>query len=151
MSDANDMEFTPEDLLSQAQGNATAIALATIAYLKERGLAIDEYFEFVGQQFAPSWEELRGQPVADVARTAALNMVSVGGTLRSLQGNDTRAEVLIAEWPTDDDLSELRLTLSDSDPLWNIFLPIMEYLGIHYAWQRQDDGVMMTFERESTE
>jgi len=78
-------------------------------------------------------------------------MVSVGGMLRSLQGNDTRAEVLIAGWPTDEDLSELRLTLSDSEPLWSIFLPIMEYLGIRYAWQRQDDAVMMTFERESTE
>jgi hypothetical protein len=92
MSDANDMELTPEELLSQAQGYANAIALATIAYLKERGLAIEEYFEFVGQQFAPGWEELRGQPVADAARTATLNMVSVGGTLRSLQSNDTRAE-----------------------------------------------------------
>ena len=151
MSDVNDTEFTPEELLSQAQGNATAIALTTIAYLKERGLAIDEYFEFVGRQFAPLWEELRGRAVADVARTAALNMVSVGSTLRSLQGNDTRAEVLIAGWPTDEDLSELRLTLSDSEPLWSIFLPIMEYLGIRYAWQRQDDAVMMTFERESTE
>jgi len=151
MSDVNDKEFTPEELLSQAQGNATAIALATIAYLKGRGLAIDEYFEFVGRQFAPGWEELRGQSVTDVARTAALNMVSVGGTLRSLQGNDTRAEVLIAGWPTDEDLSELRLTLSDSEPLWSIFLPIMDYLGIRYAWQRQDDAVMITFERESTE
>lgn len=78
-------------------------------------------------------------------------MVSVGGTLHSLQGNDTHAEVLIAEWPADEDLSELRPTQSDSEPLWNIFLPITEYLGIHYAWQRQDDAVMMTFERESTE
>jgi hypothetical protein len=76
---------------------------------------------------------------------------SVGGTLRLLQGNDTRAEVLIAEWPRDEDLSELSLTQSDSEPLWNIFLPIMEYSGIHYAWQRHDDAVMMTFERESTE
>ena len=151
MSDLDDTQFTPEELLSQAQGNATAITLTTIAYLKERGLAIDEYVAFVGQQFASGWEEMRDQPVADVARIAALNMVSLGATLRSLQGNHRGAEVLIAEWPTDEDLSEVRLTLSDSEPIWDIFVPIMEHLGIRYAWQRQGDAVMMTFERESTE
>jgi len=87
MSDAANTAFTSEELLSQAQGNANALALTTVAYLKERGLAVDEYFAFVGQQFAPGWEELRGRSVMDVARIAALNMVSVGGTLRSLSGN----------------------------------------------------------------
>jgi len=86
MSDAANTEFTTEELLSYAQGNATAFALATIAYLKEQGLAVDDYVRFFGRRFAPGWEELRGQPVADVARTAALNAVSVGGTLRSLSG-----------------------------------------------------------------
>lgn len=149
MSDATSAEFMPEELLSQAQGNATALALTTIAYLKERNLPVDEYFEFVGRRFAPGWEELRGQPVADVARAAALNMVSVGGSLRSLAGDDARAEVLIAEWPEDELSSALQLGRSDSEAVWNIFEPIMEYLGIRYAWQHQDDAVKMTFERES--
>ena len=34
MSEPANTEFTTEELLSQAQGNATAFALATIAYLK---------------------------------------------------------------------------------------------------------------------
>ena len=36
MPDTNDAEFTTEELLSQAQGNATAFALASIAYAKEQ-------------------------------------------------------------------------------------------------------------------
>ena len=151
MSDAANTEFTPEELLSQAQGNATALALTTIAYLKDRGFSVDEYFAFVGQQFAPGWEELRGRPVMDVALIAALNMVSVGGTLRSFSGDDTRAEVLVADWPSAEVLSELGLRRSDIEPIWHIFHPIMGYLGIRYAWQRQDDAVMMTFERENAQ
>ena len=108
VSDAMNTEFSSEELLSQAQGNATALALAAIAYLKDRNLPAEEFFEFVGERFAPGWEELRGRGTKDVARTAALNMVSVGGSLQSLSGDD-RAEVLIAGWPASEVLSELVL------------------------------------------
>ena len=77
MSDANNLEFTPEELLSQAQGNATAFVLTTFAYLKEHGLAVDDYVAYFGRRVASGWEELRGRPVVEVARTAALNVVSV--------------------------------------------------------------------------
>jgi hypothetical protein len=43
------------------------------------------------------------------------------------------------------------VTQADSEPLWNIFEPIMEYLGIRYSWQRQDGAVRMIFERENAE
>jgi hypothetical protein len=151
VSDAMNTEFSSEELLSQAQGNATALALAAIAYLKDQNLPADDFFKFVGRRFAPGWEELRGRSTEDVARTAALNMVSVGGSLRSLLGDDNHAEVLIAGWPAREFLSELEVTQSESDALWHIFEPIMEYLGIRYAWQRQDEAVKMTLERETSE
>src|SRR5918998_497907 len=78
MSDAADAEFSSEEVSSQAQGNATALALTALAYLKERGLDLDEYVAFHGRRFAPAWEELRGRPVAEAARLAALNAVSLG-------------------------------------------------------------------------
>jgi hypothetical protein len=149
MSDAMNTEFSSEELLSQAQGNATALALAAIAYLKDQNFSAEEFFEFAGKRFAPGWEELRGRSTEDVARTVALNMVSVGGSLRSLSGDDDHAEVLIAGWPASETLSELEVTQSESDALWHIFEPIMEYLGIRYAWQRQDEAVKITLERET--
>ncbi len=148
MSDAANTEFTTEELLSQAQANATAFALATIAYLKGHGLAVDEYVAFFGRRFAAGWEELRAQPVAAVARAAALNAVSVGGTLRLLSGDEARAEVLIAGWPQEEISSALGLSPSDSEVMWDSFEPIMEHLGIRYAWRREDEVVRMTFERE---
>ncbi|MGH3148712.1 MAG: hypothetical protein ACRDTR_23270 [Rubrobacter sp.] len=151
MSDATDTEFTSEEILSQAQGNATGLALASIAYMKERNLAADEYIAFVGSRFASGWEDLRGQPVREIARMAALNFVSVGGTLLSLSGDEARAEVLITGWPAKESLDELELTQRDSEPMWNILGPIMEHLGIRYAWQRQDEAVRMTFERVRTQ
>ena len=150
MSDATNTEFTQEELFSHAQGNATAFVLTAFAHLKERGLDPDEYVAFFGRWVAPGWEEMRGRPVAEVAREAALNVVSVGGELRALSGDDTSAEALIAGWPGEDLLSALQLRQSDGDRLWSAFEPIMDNLGIRYAWQREDEAVRMTFEIERT-
>ena len=134
MTDAANTEFTTEELLSQAQGNATAFALATIAYLKEQGLAVDDYVRFFGRRFAPGWEDLRTQPVLAVARTAALNAVSVGGVLRSLSGNEEIS-------------SALGLERSEGEVMWDSFEPIMEHLDISYFWRHEDEGVRIIFER----
>jgi len=149
MSDAN-TEFTTEELLSQARGNATAFVLTTVAYLKVRGLAVEDFVEFFGRQFAPGWDELRAQPVVDVARAVALNVISVGCTLGSLSGDEARAEVLITGWPEAEEISRvLGSEQSDRDAMWDSFNPIMERLGIRYAWRREDGAVRLIYERES--
>jgi hypothetical protein len=150
VSDSTNTHFTQEEVLEMAQGNATAFILTAFAYLNERGLDPDEYVAFFGRQVAPGWEDMRGRPVAEVARAAALNPVSVGATLLSLSGDDTHAEVRLAGWPDEEFLSELELTQSDGDRLLNAFEPIMEYLGIRYAWQREGEAVRLSFDRERT-
>jgi len=147
MSDAADAQFTTEELLSSAQGNATAFVLATIAYLKEQDLAVDDYVRFFGSKFASGWEELRDQPIA-VARTVARNAVSVGGTLRSLSGDEERAEAIIEGWPDQEILGTLGLQRGEGEAMWDSFEPIMEHLGIRYSWGHEEDGaVRLTFER----
>lgn len=147
--DAN-ADFTTEDLLSQAQGNATAFVLTTIAYLKERGLEVGDYVAFFGRRFAPGWEELRAQPVVNIARTATLNAVSVGCTVGSLSGDEARAEALITGWAEAEEISRvLGLERGDSDAMWDSFNPIMEHLGIRYTWRREDGSIRLVFERAS--
>jgi len=50
MTDANS---SAEELLSQARGNAVAFILTTIAYLEERGMAVEDFVDFFGRQFTP--------------------------------------------------------------------------------------------------
>ncbi|HJQ28507.1 MAG TPA: hypothetical protein VJ827_04155 [Rubrobacter sp.] len=151
MTDAANTRFTTDELLSSAQGNATAFVLATIAYLKEQGLAVDDYVRFFGRRFAPGWEDLRSEPVAAVARAAALNAVSVGGILRSLSGDEERAELIIEGWPDEEISGTLGLSRGDGEAMWDSFEPIMEHLGIRYSWGHEEDGaVKITFERGRT-
>ena len=152
MTDAADTQFSTEELLSSAQGNATAFVLATIAYLKEQGLTVDDYVRFFGSKFAPGWEELRDQPLA-VARTVARNAVSVGGTLRSLSGDEEHAEVIIEGWPDEEISGTLGLGREEGEAMWDSFAPIMEHIGIRYTWgheEEEDRAVRLVFEREST-
>ena len=109
---------------------------------------MDEYVAFHGRRFAPLWEELRGRPVVEVARLAALNAVSLGATLISLSGDDRRAEVLVAGWPDEEFLDLLQLSREDAQRQLDAFGPITEHLGIRYGWRREGDAVRMTFERD---
>ena len=148
MTDAANTRFTTDELLPYAQGNATAFVLATIAYLKEHGLAVDDYVRFFGSRFAPGWEELRNEPLTTVARTAAMNAVSVGGTLRSFSGDEERAEVIIEGWPDEEILEVLGLERGDGEAMWDSFEPIMMHLDIRYSWGHEEDGaVRIIFER----
>jgi hypothetical protein len=148
MTDAANTRFTTDELLPYAQGNATAFVLATIAYLKEHGLAVDDYVRFFGSRFAPGWEELRNEPLTAVARTAAMNAVSVGGTLRSFSGDEERAEVIIEGWPDEEILEVLGLERGDGEAMWDSFEPIMTHLDIRYSWGHEEDGaVRIIFER----
>jgi hypothetical protein len=148
MTDAANTRFTTDELLPYAQGNATAFVLATIAYLKEHGLAVDDYVRFFGSRFAPGWEDLRNEPLTTVARTAAMNAVSVGGTLRSFSGAEERAEVIIEGWPDEEILEVLGLERGDGEAMWDSFEPIMRHLDIRYSWGHEEDwAVRIIFER----
>lgn len=149
MADTANTPFSQEEICAQAQGNAAAWILTMIAYLKERGLPVEDCVAYHGRRFAPAWEELRGRPVEEVAQLVALNALSVGNTLRSLSSEDGRAELLVEGWPDEEFLRLLPLDRDDCDQIWNTYKPIMEHLGLGYAWQREDDVVRITVELQS--
>jgi hypothetical protein len=149
VSDAVDAPFPSEEICAQAQGNAAAWILTMIAYLKERGEAVEDCVAYHGRSFAPAWEWLRGRPVEEVAQQVALNALSVGASIRSLSSENGRAEALVEGWPDEELMSFLPLDRDDCDQIWDTYRPIMEHLVLRYSWQRQDDGVRITIEQQS--
>jgi hypothetical protein len=141
--------FPPEEICARAQSNAAAWILTIIAYLKGSGGAVEDCVAYHGRQFAPAWEELRGRPLEEVAQQVALNTMSVGNTLRSLSSEEGRAEVLVEGWPDEELMSFLPLDRDECDQIWETYRPIMEHLGLDYAWQRQDGVVRIVVERQS--
>jgi hypothetical protein len=136
-------EFTNEEVLQQAKANAQALSLVTTGYFKEKGLPVDEFWSFVGEKFTLGWDPLKGKGARVAMRTFALNMVSVGGTLESLSGDEARAEAVISGWPSPDLLQAFGGSQSDVDRMYAVFGPIAELLGLQYEWRRQGDRVTL--------
>jgi hypothetical protein len=136
-------EFTMEEVLQQAMANAQALALVAVGYAKEKGLSLDEFWSFVGEKFTLGWDVLRGKGARAAMRVFALNMVSVGGTLESLSGDEARAEAIIANWPSPDLLQAFGGSQGDVDLMYAVFQPIADVLGLKYEWRRQGDRVTL--------
>lgn len=140
-------EFTPEQLYEQAQGNLNGFILGTIAYLKEQGRTPEEWATFMGNRFAPGWESVRGQGAKAAMNRVVLSLVSSGGNLHSLTGDEAQAEAIIADWPSADDLEFFGLTLEDVDPFQTILTPIAAFLNLRYEWQRAGNQLTFRFSR----
>jgi hypothetical protein len=136
-------EFTKDEVLQQAKMNAQALFLVAMGYIREKRLSVDEFWSFVGEKFTLGWESLLGKGARVAMRMFALNMVSVGGTLESLSGDESRAEAVIADWPSPDLLQAFGVSRGDVDRMYAVFQPIADLLELGYEWRRQGDRVTL--------
>lgn len=147
MSTENIPEFPPERLLEQAQGNFNAIVCTTIAYLKERGLPLDDYVTYVGQKFAPTWDGMQAASAKEFAESAALNLVASGGQVLALTGDEHQAEVLMTNSPPADYLEMAGISTADADTFNGVFHAVAGALDLHFEQQRTGEQVRLRFSR----
>ncbi|HSH79927.1 MAG TPA: hypothetical protein VLA19_15480 [Herpetosiphonaceae bacterium] len=135
--------FSAEEICQQSQQLAAALVISTIALLKDRQLSVTEWFSASRQKYAANWEDLREQGALAVLRVIALNSTVIGATVESLEGDTSAAELVITDWPSPWFLDTLGLSREDTDPFWESLRSMMEYLGYHYVWQRDDVRVRL--------
>ena len=91
--------FTEEEVVEQAKANVTGSALALLRYAREHGEAPETAARWLGEMFAPGWEEMGGKGARTVARMAALNIVSSGATLLHCAGSrHTSRGAVLSGW-----------------------------------------------------
>jgi hypothetical protein len=138
-----DLLFTPEQLRDQARDNAVALTLATGAFFKMQGLALEQLVDFMGTQLARGWETMRGQGAFSTMKFVALNMVSYGAKLESLVGDEFRATATIGNWPPRQWLSYFGLNTKDVDAWSDLFKPIVTSLDLKY--ERSNEGEKLVY------
>ncbi len=136
------LAFTPEEIAEAAKGNVYALCLVAIAYARAHGLSPAGFWDFVGHELAPSWDQ--GLNAMDLASGAAINMVSAGCDLRSLSGDETQATAVLGGWPPE---QRHGLSQDEADTVWEVFGPIAASNGYSYRWHRQGDEVTITVVR----
>ena len=144
-----DLDFSPEQLLEQARGNQTALWHLGLRWARERDGSVDAWARFVGEQFAPGWDEMADHASAhEVARLAALNLATTADMRPvKLSGDDLQAEVVI-EGPDEQSLTEWESKREDNDRANElIFRAIAERLGMTLEARRDEAGLHLVFAR----
>lgn len=139
--------FTNEELLEQAKGNAIAIMLVTVAYLKRTGASAADWTRFAGAALAPDWREAADFDAAQLARIWALNFASTGGSVQSAQGDAQRAELVVSNWPAGEVLAALGLTREDADPLLELVPLLTGSVGATGVCTRAGDMLSIVITR----
>jgi hypothetical protein len=144
-----DLDFSADRILSQAKGNLTAIWHVSLRWAKEQAGGVDGWASFVGQAFAPSWDELGDNVSAmEVARIAGLNFATTADMEPvDLSGDDSRA-VLTLTGPDQETLDDMATTTEDLDRSNElIFSAIAQRRGLKLTTARTGDTLRLTFER----
>ena len=145
-----ELDFSPEVLLEQARGNETAFWHLALRWAREREGSADGWAEFVGEQFAPSWDELGESASAlEVARLAGLNAATTADMRPiELTGDESRAELVI-EGPEEHWLTRFGTTREGSDRANElIFRAIARRRGLTLEMHRDDRGLHLVFARD---
>ena len=137
--------FSSECIAKQAECNVSALALGTMAYLKERGFSPSEWIACLGKRFASSWNDPHGSSVETGALLVALNLLTTGAELQTVSGTMTSASVVLRRnWLPLDQLHFFNVSQADADLLLVLFAPMVEALGFDYMWQREGDLIVVT-------
>lgn len=151
MPDEMNITLTLEEKLQKVQGSLNAYVLATILYLKEHGMSLNAYWDFVGWRLARGWDQ--EMTAIELIKEEGAFLTSIGCNLRSLSGDETRAEAVVTLWPPDGDwtaenfLAFFGLSQEDADSFWDVYGPFASHLGLNYQWRRLGDEVTLTFTR----
>jgi hypothetical protein len=91
--------LTDDELLEQAQANAQAAIIATVAFLRDEGLSIEHWAHALGGTFALGWDDPRPWDAGEFLDAMLTNFRSIGATVLSSQIGDDAAEADIRDFP----------------------------------------------------
>ena len=145
-----ELEFTTEQLLEQARGNETGLWHACLLWAKQQPGGVDAWASFIGETFAPSWDDMGDASALEVARVAGLNFATTADIRPvDVSGDDSRA-VLTLSGPDQAVLDDMGTTVEDIDRSNEVlFSVIAERRGLTVSFERSADTLRLTFERHA--
>jgi hypothetical protein len=90
---------TTEELLAQAQSNAQATIIATVAFLAERQLPLSDWIASLGRTFALAWDEPSPWEAGEFLDAMLTNFRSLGATILTSDLTPDRAEATTTGFP----------------------------------------------------
>jgi hypothetical protein len=131
--------FSKEELLTSAQFIANFWLLATMAYLKQQNQPIRDWVQYGEDHIVHGFKGRQTLSARELARTLALNSVSLGGLLVCLEGDGQYATTTV-NFPAEEMVNAFGLSLDEVDLfLGGAYEPLATFLGLKYTSRRSGE------------
>jgi hypothetical protein len=125
-----------EELLEQAQSNAQATIIATVAFLSRRAIPISEWTESLGSTFGLAWDEPEPWDAGEFLDAMLTNFRSLGATIVDADLDSDHAEATTSGFP-DLDLCALFNVDPDLVAAFNDSpVPLARARSLSWEWTR---------------
>ena len=130
--------WTMEELWQGEQVNFAAHLAIMFKYLQARGLDLDDFIRYVGEQVLPSWRG-RGATMPIMLTNILRNVRANGGTVFEVTMDEARGEAIVSRLLRPDVMERFGIPAAQAERFWNKFLPIGQALGIAFTRRARDD------------
>ena len=144
-------DYDDAELLEQGQANAQAVIIATVAYLQEQGVSLDDWSAGIGRRFTAAWGAPEPWAAGEFLDAMLTNLRSLGA---------------VVEWADLDDATVASATLSNLFDEEQCLLfgteraDVLLYLdatreiaaqrGLAWEWQSDGDDVQIKVRADDT-
>lgn len=136
-------KITVEDINQQAADNLNSLMFTTIEFLKQHQISILDYAHFIGKRLAGSWTP--NLTALELAKGMVVVMISWGGKVEELKGDENESQFVVTGWPPKDILEAYSGNLADADQYLQMAGDVAENQGCSFESTWQDDRVIMKF------
>jgi hypothetical protein len=133
-------EYSADELLEQARGNAQALILATIAFLDARGIAPEEWAAAIGETFGRGWGEPRPWDAGEFLDAMLTNLRALGAGVIAVELGVERATAATTGFPDPDLCALFGVDLSRAAAFHRAAAAIAAPRGLRWTWELQSDG-----------
>ncbi len=147
MLEEQTVSFTEKEIGEAAQGNLVAVMSVAIRYLQVKGLDINEFWQFIGENFARGWTGIAEGDTPTVAYRIAANMASCGSEIEHFHTTQDKAELVFTNWLPDWAVDLANISPGDAAMMSEVFRPIAASLGYDFDWKLDKGAIRMIIEK----
>ena len=137
-------------LLQQVQANSQALILATMAFLRRNGVAVDDWARFLGEQFAKDWPE-DGSFGADEFLDAMLtNLQGFGAMVISTEFAPDESTATISGFPSQALREAYGVDAGTAAVFQEAARQIARSQGLTWDWELDGETVTIAVRTEAT-
>lgn len=127
-------DYSVDELLEQAQANLQATVIATLSFLHERGLPIEDWTVALGRRFALAWGDARPWDAGRFMDAMLTNYRSMGAEVISVELNADRAEAVTLGFPDPDLCTMLGVDIAVAARFNDVTTAIARDRGLTWTW-----------------